>query len=428
MTRAVVYSHDTYGLGNIRRMLSISRHLIEHIPDLSILLITGSPMIHGFRLPQRLDYIKLPCLGRTQREKYSSKYLKVGDREIMRLRSMLIRDAVTAFEPDVLLVDKKPYGINNELSGVLERLRLEHPHTQHLLILRDIIDGPEATVKVWKERNYFKAIDLYDQILVLGLPEVFDACREYRFPPHAAGKVRFCGYTRREGAVKDRAEVRSEIGAAEGEKLVLVTTGGGEDGALLLKTYLACEPRLRTERGIRTLIIDGPEIPAQQREEVEREAAANPHITLLNFTDDMLSYMNAADAVVSMGGYNTVCEILTLAKRAVVVPRTFPVEEQRIRAERMTRLGLFKMICPDQLNAETLARAVLSELDCGVQSPEARLDLDALPRIAEHVRSALSAAEAMRRSLTAVRIAPARDLVPPALPPDHVGAPVPEAF
>jgi len=62
MKRLLVYSHDTFGLGNIRRMLCICEYLLEALPTLSILLVSGSPMVHSFRIPRRLDYIKLPCL------------------------------------------------------------------------------------------------------------------------------------------------------------------------------------------------------------------------------------------------------------------------------------------------------------------------------------------------------------------------------
>ncbi len=390
MSRLVVYSHDTFGLGNIRRMLAISRHLIEILPDLNILLITGSPIIHSFRLPERLDYIKLPCLSRTEREKYSSKFLSIQDEEVVRLRASLIREATALFEPDLILVDKKPYGVNNELKETLEHLRRERPFTTHALVLRDIIDGPDATIKTWKERDYFTAVDLYDRILVLGSPWVFDVREEYRFPRHVADKVMFCGYTQREGIVRGRAEVRKELGIAEGEKLVLVTTGGGEDGAFLLKTYFASEALFGAESGIRSLMIDGPEIPEPQRKEVHKEAALHPRVTLRDFTDDMLSYMNAADLVVSMGGYNTTCEILTLGKRAVVVPRVAPVEEQVIRAERLASLGLFKTIRADRLQVENLAQAVFSELNSGSGRAPIQLDLNGLPRIAEYVQEVLS--------------------------------------
>src|SRR5688572_7246021 len=94
LKQIIVYSHDTYGLGNIRRMLSLCEHLISASSDCSILLLTGSPLVHAFRLPQRLDYIKLPCLSRTNRDTYRASHL-VADTEVtIRLRSRLILSAI----------------------------------------------------------------------------------------------------------------------------------------------------------------------------------------------------------------------------------------------------------------------------------------------------------------------------------------------
>src|SRR6478672_7354575 len=99
MKRALVYSHDTFGLGNIRRMLAICEHLLECIPDLSILLITGSPMVHSFRLPQRLDYVKLPSITRPERERYAAKFLDIDMDDMIALRSSLILSTVVNFDP-----------------------------------------------------------------------------------------------------------------------------------------------------------------------------------------------------------------------------------------------------------------------------------------------------------------------------------------
>jgi predicted glycosyltransferase len=78
MKKMLVYSHDTYGLGNITRMLAICQHLLEVIPDLSILLVTGSPVVHSLRLAELLDYIKLPSLNRVARGEYTTKYLSAS--------------------------------------------------------------------------------------------------------------------------------------------------------------------------------------------------------------------------------------------------------------------------------------------------------------------------------------------------------------
>ncbi|MEJ7710237.1 MAG: hypothetical protein WKF84_10315 [Pyrinomonadaceae bacterium] len=130
MKKIMVYSHDTYGLGNLRRMLSICQHLTASIPNLTILLISGSPMVHGFRLPRRVDYIKLPCLTRSQREEYAVKFLGLGIIEAIRLRSDLILAAATNFKPDLLLVDKKPFGVKNELEATLRYVKEKLPQTK----------------------------------------------------------------------------------------------------------------------------------------------------------------------------------------------------------------------------------------------------------------------------------------------------------
>ena len=101
-----------------------------------------------------------------------------------------------------------------------------------MLLLRDILDSPEETTRVWRKNGCFEAIEAYyDQVLVVGSPEVFDLRREYQFPPFAAAKVRFCGYIARQPGRRARADARRELGMSPtSEPLVLVTPGGGEDG------------------------------------------------------------------------------------------------------------------------------------------------------------------------------------------------------
>ena len=84
---------------------------------------------------------------------------------------------------------------------------------------------------------------------------------------------------------------------------------------------------------------------------------------LLCFDPDFALLLAQADVVVSMAGYNTVCELLTLRKRALLVPRVKPGQEQCIRAERMAALGLLRMLHPDQLTPATLMSALRTELE-----------------------------------------------------------------
>ena len=91
-------------------------------------------------------------------------------------------------------------------------------------------------------------------------------------------------------------------------------------------------------------------------------ASNDPSLIVRDFSDDMMTCMDAADVVVCMGGYNTTCELLTLRKRAVIVPRVRPVAEQWIRAERLAAMGIFRVVHPDHLQPSVLMREVRAEL------------------------------------------------------------------
>ncbi|WP_179137723.1 glycosyltransferase family protein [Candidatus Entotheonella palauensis] len=347
--RILAYSHDTFGLGNIRRMLTICESLLIDISELDILLVSGSPMIHSFRLPKRLDYIKLPCLSRQQREGYAVKTLQTDLDETIGLRADIIRKAVVHFRPDVMLVDKKPYGVKDELAPALSAHQNLNPNGKRVLLLRDILDRPDVTTATWTRRRYHPIVQaLYDLVLVVGSPEVFDLSKEYQFPAVVADKVRFCGYLRRTPEGRD-AWPDSEANPDPAIPYVLVTVGGGEDGYHLLLTYVQGLNQLPDAPPFGSCIVCGPEMPPEQRQHIEALSAKLPQVQVCEFTDAMVQLMAKADVVVTMGGYNTVCELLSLSKRAIVVPRIRPVEEQWIRASRMARLGWLRVIHPDRL-------------------------------------------------------------------------------
>ncbi len=332
--KILVYSHDAYGLGNISRMLAICNYLLKHIPNLSILLVSGSPMLHDFRLPSGLDYIKLPCLNRGQSGQMAVKYLKTDIESTLRLRSEIILAAAKNYQPDLVLVDKKPTGIEKELQTTIEYLKRNLPKTRFVLLLRDILDTPEKTIAEWQREDYYRQVEsLYDRVLVVGMPEIFDLVRKYQFNQKLTQKVRYCGYIRKKSGLKNRGTIREELGIGKDKKLVLVTPGGGEDGYSLITNYLqglAQQKDRFVQKNIHSLIFCGAEMPLQHQQQIERQAKKLPGVTTKEFTNDMMSYINSADLVVSMCGYNTITEVLQKGKKVIVVPRIKPGREQLI--------------------------------------------------------------------------------------------------
>ena len=402
--KIMVYSHDAYGLGNISRMLAICNYLLKHIPNLSILLLSGSPMLHDFRLPSGLDYIKLPCLNRGGGQ-MAVKYLNADIESMVKLRSEIILAAARNYQPDLVLVDKKPTGIEGELQITIRYLKRKLPKTKFVLLLRDILDTPEKTIAEWQREDYYHQVEsLYDRILVVGMPEIFDLVREYKFGEVIANKLRYCGYIRKESGLKNCHTIRQELGIGKGKKLVLVTPGGGEDGYNLIDNYLqglAQQKENFIEQNIHTLIFCGAEMPPQHQQQIQEQAKNLPGITIKEFTNDMMSYINTADLVVSMCGYNTITEVLQQGKKsmplceavsfraassAIVVPRIKPGREQLIRAQSMAKAELIEMIHPEQLTPNLLIETVFSNLTSS-ESPAKpiRLDFLGLPRVADYL-------------------------------------------
>lgn len=388
--RLLVYSHDAYGLGNIRRMLAICEHLLSEIPELSILLLSGSPMLQGFRLPKGLDYIKLPCLNRGENGEVAVKYLGMGIEETVELRSQLILLAAKNFKPDLFLVDKKAYGLKNELTETINYLHKELPDTKLVLLLRDILDAPEVTITEWQKNEYYQALEkFYHQILVVGMPEVFDTAKEYQFSNSLKKITRSCGFIRRQPGLKTPAQIREELQVSEHERLILVTPGGGEDGYELVNTYISAIKLLPEQNQYKSLIICGPEMPADQKQLVFQTAENNPQVQIGEFSDDLMSYMQASDAIVSMAGYNTVCEILTVGKPAVIVPRSKPSQEQLIRACRMQKLGFFTAINPDTITPVILSDAISYEFN-NQHEHQIKLNMDGLNIAKEYIEILLT--------------------------------------
>src|SRR5260370_21402105 len=202
-------------------------------------------MLESFRVEAGIDYIKLPCLKRTELGELGVRFLDLDVTEIVHLRRELILSTVMSYRPDVILVDKKPDGLAGELEPSLRHIKCGLPQTRIHLVLRDILDSSRVTVDAWTRRGYYNILRwFYDHVLVLGDKSIFNVCEEYEFPQGLREKVHHCGYVQRQLPGRSRSEIRKELGVEEEESLVFVTAGGGEDGYELFSASLAGPHRL----------------------------------------------------------------------------------------------------------------------------------------------------------------------------------------
>lgn len=333
--RILIYSHDTFGLGHLRRCRTIAQALVERQKRLSVLILSGSPIIGSYEFRTRVDFVRVPGVIKLRNGEYSSLSLHMDIGEVLRLRESIIRHTAEAFQPDLFLVDKEPLGLRGEISDTLHMLK--SAGTRLVLGLREVLDHPALLAEEWKRKSPVSALSgLYDQIWVYGLPSMCEPLKGLCLPPSVEEKIVYTGYL--------RSSVPAQPVNEEPETpYVLVTAGGGGDGKDIIDWVIRAyeiDPGIPYD----SLLVFGPFMPRARQEHFRKRIAKLSRVRAITFDTRLESRIQAAIGVVSMGGYNTFCEILSLDKKAIIVPRRKPRMEQYIRASRAAELGLVRML------------------------------------------------------------------------------------
>ncbi|MCB1339938.1 MAG: hypothetical protein KDK24_02505 [Pseudooceanicola sp.] len=349
--RIMLYSHDTFGLGHLRRSRALAQAITGAIGDASALILTGSPVAGRFDFPRRVDHVRLPGVTKLQDGSYVSQTLGMDLEETTELRAGLIRSTAEQYEPDMLIVDKEPTGFRGELMPTLRMLR-DEGRARLVLGLRDVLDEPEVLATEWERKNALPVMErFYDEIWIYGLRSVYDPTAGLVLSEATRRRMHWTGYLRRSG--NPDAEPPEQ-------PYILVTPGGGGDGSVMVDLVLSAyeqDPALEP----RAILVYGPFLSGDVRAEFEaRVEALGGRVTATGFDSQIETLYAGAAGVVCMGGYNTFCEVLSFDKRAVIVPRTVPRLEQWIRASRAEELGLVRMLdeTRDGMSAQSMIRAI----------------------------------------------------------------------
>jgi len=395
--RFLFYSHDGVGLGHVRRNLAIAGALTRAVPTANVLIATSVDEVCQLGLPANVDTLKIPGLRKRSNSEYGSRRLAMGAAEIHGLRSALLEGAARAFQPDVLLVDKHPLGAGGELRGTLETVRSAGGKV--VLGLRDILDAPEEVQQEWQHGNLSQLVArYYDMVLVYGSRAVFDPIKEYGISEAVAERTRYCGYVMNGFDCAWRSTDCPHLLPRKhpGKPVVLGTAGGGEDGYQMIRSFVQAAGSEKWD----SVAVPGPMVPTADLHSLQRLAAVN-RVSMRTFIPCLSNLFNSADALVCMGGYNTLTEAVAHGVPAVCVPRTKPRKEQLIRSEAFEALGLVRTLRPEDLTPSSLRRAVNSALEVPRQElyerAHATLRLDGANRAAEHLISLCSHGAAIQR-------------------------------
>jgi predicted glycosyltransferase len=121
--RAFLYSHDSVGLGHLRRNLAIAGEIAVTFPRASILIVTGSPCATQFPLPANTDLIKIPSILKNERGKYVTQSFSESIESTLKLRSDMILEAFRSFAPTLVIMDHQLLGLLGEALPMLRQGR-----------------------------------------------------------------------------------------------------------------------------------------------------------------------------------------------------------------------------------------------------------------------------------------------------------------
>jgi len=365
------------GFGHIRRNASIAQALRSSPLAPAIVMIAEAWQAGALPMPAGVDCVTLPALRKAAEGHYSPRFVDISDRDVMALRGRVIRGAIGGFDPDVLIVDHLPLGAARELASTLHQLR-KRGKPRCVLGLRDVLQDRETVQRVWSDRAYQAALrECYDAIWIYSDPTVYDLVRECGVFDGVADRIRYTGYLDQRPRLElARSETEALLPRLRAGRLALCVVGGGFDGDALAEAFLQAD----LPADMTGVVVTGPYMQEQDRRRLNDALRGRPQMQLIDFLPEPVALVERADRVIAMGGYNTVCEILSFEKHALIVPRIGPGSEQWIRAQRMRDLGLVEVLHPDRLDPRALSEWLARDLGPPPAS-RSRVDVDGLTRI-----------------------------------------------
>ncbi len=358
----LMYSHDTYGLGHIRRTMAIASNLKAR--NINILILTGSPIAGRFSFPEQIDFVRIPGMIKKTNEEYLPLSIKIDPTHALDIRTKIITATAKAFKPHLFIVDKEPMGLKKEVLPTLRWIKKHLPEAKTVLGLRDIMDDAETVKESWKKKGIYKVLDdLYSEIWVYGIKEFYDPIKEYSIPEPVSSKMYFTGYIPRRAPGKHEIiKERKRHSIGQNKKLVVVTTGGGGDGYPVMDAFLSMLESEKLPLAFESVLITGPFMPKSERRSVHNRSK-KLGIKAFHFYRQMEKILAAADVVVCMGGYNTLCEILSQKTLPLLIPRETPRKEQLIRAMSFKKQNLAQFIPWKELGPDVLREKLMGLLN-----------------------------------------------------------------
>lgn len=354
MSKILFYCQHILGMGHFVRSMEIVRGLGS---DFQVCFINGGEVIQGFDVPADVELINLPAIKTDSEFRALQAVDSTQDlAAVQESRTQQLLKIYEEFQPDILMIELFPFGrrkFSFELIPLLERVQANGRKTKVVCSLRDIVvtkqDKKKHEEKVCQLMNqYFDLLLIHGDPWFQPLEETFSRINDLTCDVHYTGYV---------------VQPQSEAALSVQKPMILVSVGGGRFGHELLDCVVDTAPILSKVIKHQFQIFTGPFMPHSKFLDLQNKAVMCENIRLERYTPNFLSYMRNADLSISMSGYNTTMNILTTGVRGMLLPFTGnDDQEQRIRAEKLEKLGVIDVICAEDLQPDRFAQKIIHSL------------------------------------------------------------------
>jgi predicted glycosyltransferase len=369
--KLLFYCQHVLGMGHFIRSAEIARGLT----DFDVHFINGGEIVPGFDLPGSIEVINLPPIKSDADFRELQTSAGASLKEVKETRRRLILDEYERWRPDVLLIELFPFGRRKfafELIPLLDRVNAAGEQTAVVCSLRDILVAKRDQEKFEAEtrrlvNRYFDLLLVHADPRLLRLDETFTRVADLRCQVLYTGFVTSENLPERTGApsAPDGLPTPNDLPVIEsGEKLLLVSLGGGRVGGELVDGALAASDLLAARLPHHLLVFAGPYFPEAEFQRLMERVSGNSRVHLRRYTTRFTDYLRAADLSISMAGYNTCLNLVAVGARAIVYPFTGNDDrEQTLRAEKLQALGLVDLIRPGELTPTSLAGKIIQAFE-----------------------------------------------------------------
>ncbi len=353
----LIYCQHSLGMGHLIRSFALAEGLSDKF---KIIFLNGGPIPKGIQPPDDIEVVNMPSIRMDKTGRL------VGERPIANAKSLRRRIILQEFEknrPSVVLIELFPFGRKkfiDELLPLLDYVRnMNGDKPLVLCSLRDILITDRQDQERHDSRASFLSNEYFDGLLVHSDDKF--ACLRETFNPRMSLKVPvvYTGFIHKKLCSKSKQRATQKHG-----KRILVSAGGGIVGGKLFRSAVIAHRILWKTSRLPMTLVTGPFFPDHEWDLLKIQVGRLGGIELVRTVPDLCKEMQKSALSLSQCGYNTTMDILNARIPACVVPFTQGREnEQMLRALKLEKLGIVKLIDPNTFNGALLSETIRNRLN-----------------------------------------------------------------